>query len=151
MLPTLIMVAVLSNLSFFLCEVAVDISNIVGYDVRRLLVDIAPVPGGDFGDGSLGTIIGNTFGALGIGTVAAAGGIFALVNWRTWIWPLLLVILAAVIGVFFFFLLLGARQAGIIILVALAPIAVICYALPNTKSIFSRWWKMFSKRQIISV
>ncbi|MCI9379313.1 MAG: hypothetical protein HFI06_12605 [Eubacterium sp.] len=143
MLPTLIMVAVLSNLSFFLCEVAVDISNIVGYDVRRLLVDIAPVPGGDFGDGSLGTIIGNTFGALGIGTVAAAGGIFALVNWRTWIWPLLLVILAAVIGVFFFFLLLGARQAGIIILVALAPIAVICYALPNTKSIFSRWWKMF--------
>lgn len=143
MLPTLIMVAVLSNLSFFLCEVAVDISNIVGFDVKRLLVGIAPEPGGDFGNGSLGTLIGNAFGALGIGTVAITGGIFALVNWRTWIWPLLLVILAAVIGVFFFFLLLGARQAGIIILVALAPIAVICYALPNTKSIFNRWWKMF--------
>lgn len=143
MLPALIMVAILSNLSFFLCQIAVDLSNIAGYNVNRLLVDIAPTPGDEFGDGSLGMIVANTLRVLGVGTAAGALGVFAVIKWRTWIWPLLLIILSAVIGVFFFFLLLGARQAGIIVLVALAPVAIVCYALPNTKSVFSRWWKMF--------
>lgn len=148
MLPSLIMVAVLVNLSFFLCQVAVDLSNIVGYDVKQVFSNLGTTPE-DFGDGGIGGIIGDPSGSSGIlptiltgaTGIAAAGALIASAG--TWIWPFLLVLLGAAISIIFFFILLGVRQAAIIILVALAPIAIICYALPNTKSIFSRWWKIF--------
>lgn len=47
-------------------------------------------------------------------------------------------------SIFFFFIILGVRQAGIVILITLAPVAIVCYALPNTKSFFDRWKKMFT-------
>jgi len=148
MLPSLIIVAILVNISFFLCQIAVDLSNIVGLGVKQTFANLG-ANSSEFGDGSLASIVGNPDGDLGIvptlltgvaGTAAAA----ALIATRgVWIWPFLLVLLGAVIAVIFFFILLGVRQAGIIVLVALAPVAIVCYALPNTKKIYERWWKLF--------
>ncbi len=145
MLPSLILVAVLVNLSFFLCQVAVDLSNIVGYGVKQVFVGLGG-PKSEFGEGSLGDIIGSVDGGSGVlAGLLGTGGVVALVATAPkWIWPFLVLLLGAAISVMFFFLLLGIRQAGIIVLIALSPVAIICYALPNTKNIFSRWWKIFS-------
>lgn len=66
-----------------------------------------------------------------------------VVSWEIWLIPFLLALLGCVIGVLFFFVILGVRQAGVLILVALSPIAIVCYALPNTKNLFDKWKKMF--------
>ncbi|MBR3264004.1 hypothetical protein IKF94_02095, partial [Candidatus Saccharibacteria bacterium] len=47
------------------------------------------------------------------------------------------------IGILFFFVLLGARQAGIIMLVVVSPVAFAAYMLPNTKTFFDKWLKAF--------
>ena len=70
------------------------------------------------------------------GVVAAFAGLGAMV-------PILLALISAIISVIFLLLLLSMRQAGIAVLVVLAPIAIICYALPNTKKLFDRWRSLF--------
>lgn len=153
MLPSLIIIAILVNISFFLCQLAVDISNIVGYGINQTFSELGTTTD-EFGDGSLGAIVGNpssttsdnkfagVLPTLLSGGVTIGVGAALIASAGTWIWPFLLVLLGAAISVIFFFILLGIRQAGIIILVTLAPVAIVCYALPNTKNIFSRWWKM---------
>ena len=143
-LPALIVVAILVNISFFLCQLAVDVSNVAGYGIKKIFIELGG-PSSEFGEGSLGDIIGSTDGGSGIlGGLLGTGGVAAVIaTTPKWIWPFLVLLIGATISVMFFFLLLGIRQAGIIILVALSPVAIVCYALPNTKSIFSRWWKMF--------
>lgn len=143
-LPTLIMVAILVNLSFFLCEILVDLSNIAGYSLNKVFVDIAESTGVMKGDAGLGNMIRGlalTF-LEGAGTVIGVRIAFASIE--SWIMPFLLALLIGFISILTFFMLLGVRQGGIIILVALAPVAVICYALPNTKKVFERWWKIFA-------
>ena len=56
--------------------------------------------------------------------------------------PLLFGLITALISVVCFFGLLGLRQACVIALVAIAPLAFVCYMLPNTKRIFDKWLKL---------
>lgn len=143
-LPRLIVVVVMVNLSFVLCQLAVDLSNIIGNSAEGLLSDLANNvnPGGEISyefDDILNSIIATLF------AVGAAGGavIYAASIFGSWIMPFLLVLLSCVVGIIFFFIIMGVRQAGVIILVVLAPLAIVCYALPNTKRFFDRWRKMF--------
>lgn len=143
-LPRLIVVAVLVNLSFVICQLAVDLSNILGSGSEQLLANMANQvnPDGEIGyelDDIVNSILATVLTVGG----ATAGVIFAASLFPIWILPLLLVLLACLIGVLFFFVTLGVRQAGIIILVVIAPLAIVCYALPNTKKLFDRWRKMF--------
>ena len=48
------------------------------------------------------------------------------------------------ISVFFLFVLLSARQAAVVVMVVASPIAVVLYALPNTKTLFRKWMKLFA-------
>ena len=143
-LPRLIIVAILVNLSFVICQIGVDISNILGSGSERLLADMADSvnPTGKIGyelDDYISTIFATIFtaGAVGGGVVLAAS------MFGVWILPLLLILLTCLVSVLFFFITLGVRQAGVIILVVIAPLAIVCYALPNTKRLFDRWRKMF--------
>lgn len=150
-LPSLIIVAVLVNLSFFICQIAVDLSNILGYELRERFLEfasnIAIEP--DFTDGSAGSIVGYI-----VSTIVSAGaltgiGIVLFSNLGAWIWPFLLSLLVVAIGVLFFFIILGVRQTGIIILIVLSPVAIVCYALPNTKGFFDRWRKMLTSLLVV--
>ena len=148
-LPRLIAVAVLVNISFIICQLAVDLSNILGAGLNSLFTELAKtVATNDGGEVfKLGPVI-RTIAQTAIGVTVdgigfAALGYLAALNWDVWLWPLLLVLIGIVIGIIFFFILLGVRQAGVIILVALAPVAIVCYALPNTKKLFDRWLQIF--------
>lgn len=144
-LPRLIIVVVLVNLSYILCQLAVDISNIVGSRLDALLRGLGE-DAFKFGETK------NLVQGLVDGGVDAVGGILgvagivsiAAFTWDVWLPMLFLTLVGALIGVLFFFLTLGIRQAGVLIMVVLAPLAIVCYALPNTKTIFDKWWKVFS-------
>lgn len=138
-LPKLVITALLVNASYIICQAAVDISNIVGNSAKDLLEGIAGQIGGkkDWGIliGGLLTTLGIT-GGIGVATFVGSG-IWGLLL------PLLLGLLGLIIAVLFFFFLLGARKALIIVFVVISPIAFLLYALPNTKKVFDKWFKIF--------
>lgn len=146
-LPKLIVVAVLINLSYILCVLAVDISNILGNSFQNLFRAMADgmtlkldITGADVGKEALitgGTILGIVI----LGRLVSLTGEFWMHRYVAI--ALLVGALGVAISIFFLFILLAAREAAIVVLIVLAPVAVVLYALPNTKSIFNKWLKMF--------
>jgi len=137
LLPRLIISAILINLSYIICQLAVDISNILGYSLSETFKSI-PV---DQPEGRFISTASSIFSGLTVG-LAVGGFAIASMGWAV-VLSLLLALLSAVIAVFFMFVLLGVRQAGVVLLTVLAPLAIVCYMLPNTQSIFDRWKNMF--------
>ena len=124
-LPKLIIAAILINLSYLICMLFVDISNILGVGFNNIFSNIiVSIDGGSSaGTGAqvLTTVVtGAVAGAVGFLTLnPVTVGIFGSVI----VIPLVLGLIGVLIGVLFFFILLGARQAGIIMLVVASPIA----------------------------
>lgn len=151
-LPRLIMVVVLTNLSFIFCQIAVDLSNIFGnalYSLfNRMSTTDVEVTGtaGHLAD-ALVVMLGG--GAAVAGTWYIGGAVATVATIAGWLPGILLALVVALLGILFFFILLGVRQAAIIILIALAPVAVVCYALPNTKPFFDRWRRAFTSLLVL--
>lgn len=138
MLPRLIIAAVLVNMSYLISQIMVDISQIIGASVKGLLDGIAP--GGKMPEwkGLIGEALkGNVGGAALAG--AALGGV-AVIGLLAISGP---VLAAATLAILITIIILIGRQAAIVILTAVAPIAFVAYLLPNTESLFRRWLKMF--------
>lgn len=147
-LPRLILVAVLVNLSFLICQLAVDLSNIVGSQLNSLLRGLVTVGEDESFNMShvsnLTQVLVEGGSFLTTGAIGIAAGAIAIANWHVWLPALALTIVGAIIGVLFFFITLALRQAGVLLAVVVAPIAIVCYALPNTKSFFDKWRKLFT-------
>ena len=130
-LPRLIIGALLVNLSYYLCQIFVDLSNILGHTLKDALESGA----GGVGTGSEATGWGSAIAAAivgGVGVVvfaALAVGIPALI--------------AGFFAIMTVFIILVVRQAGIILLVAISPVAFAAWLLPNTEDLFKKWMKMF--------
>ena len=130
-LPRLIIGALLVNLSYYLCQIFVDLSNILGHTLKDAL---------EAGAGDIGT----TSEAAGWGSVIAAaivgvGGVAAFAALAIGI-PTLAAGFLAIMTVF---IILVVRQAGIILLISMSPIAFAAWLLPNTEDLFKKWMKMF--------
>jgi len=147
-LPRLIMIVVLVNISFILCQLAVDLSNILGFGLEKFFTNLSQNTTVTVGDFASNLIVG-LFSTVATGGVIAGAVVASAVTWEFWIIPLVLFLIGIVISIFFFAIILGVRKAGIIILIVLAPVAIVCYALPNTKRFFDRWLKMFSSLLIV--
>lgn len=132
-LPKLILGAILINLSFYICQLAVDLSNILGYALKGVLEGAslkAEAPGvGGLGGGFVAVLTG----ALGL--VGAPLFAFLTVSVPMLIWTLLSIAAALLILVF--------RQAAVILLIAISPIAFAAWLLPNTESLFKKWVSAF--------
>ena len=151
-LPKLIIGAVLINMSYIICQLAVDLSNILGMAIggmfKNMAVDIdtqvanlsvnlnptqaSSVPG-KFPTGVL--VVVGISAALGISAFLSAGPAIII--------PALLALLSLAIGVLFLFIMLALRQAIAVILVVISPMAFAAYILPNTKKIFDKWFDAF--------
>lgn len=141
LLPRIVVTAILVNISFFLCQIAVDISNLVGNSVVGFFgngeivqtsiesgasntdtTEIAGVDGGWSESMSTGVVLGT----------AAIGLVLALTFGLPGLIVLALLVLALVM-----------RKAIILLLVVIAPLAFVAYLLPNTEGWFKKWWKLF--------
>lgn len=134
LLPKLIVVAILVNTSYFVCQLAVDISNYLGYALAQF-----------FGQALLprvedGQLVNNpqVNGAVGVlvAAVLAAGLILYLTVSMS-------VLVPAVFALVMVVIILIARQALIVLLIVVSPIAFAAYLLPNTEKLLKSWWKMF--------
>jgi len=149
MLPRLVAGAILVNLSFWICAIAVDLSNIGGSSLKALFDSIGAgfsLPAAQ-GNGFLdGFAVSNSWQGI-VGTLLAGGlGIVALYLGFAAILPLLA---AVVITAAATLLALIIRQAAIVILIVLSPLAFVAFLLPNTQALFTRWRRMFTTLLIL--
>lgn len=146
MLPRLIIAAVLVNISYWICSVAIDISNIIGYSIQDIFISMRNSLVGGEGN-SWDLVSWKSIGGfiLSGGTVAAAAGIggFALLASAGTVggalYMLLPILLGVLIAVLVALMVMAARQAIITILVILSPLAFVAYLLPNTEKYFEKW------------
>ena len=140
-LPKLILVAILVNLSYYICLICVDLSNIFGNGLKDLFDNLSTgAPTLSIPDSNLtGKSIGTT-AITGVAVLAAMVGMVGAV-WQNpaILLSLLVSALGVVIAIFFLFILLAAREAAIVALVVISPVAFVCYVLPNTKKLFDKW------------
>lgn len=143
LLPRLIIAALLVNLSYFVCQLAVDISNIIGSSLKTFLdsLSIFPAAQGILDKSTWITELTTTIltGQFALGTLAVGSIIAAY----TGIGLLLPIILGALLALAAMVLILIARQALIILLVVIAPLAFLAMLLPNTENYFKQWRKIF--------
>lgn len=130
-LPRLIIGALLVNLSYYLCQIFVDLSNILGHTLKDALESGA----GGIGTGSEATGWGSAIAAAIVGGVGVIVFAALAVGIPT--------LIAGFFAIMTVFIILVVRQAGIILLVAISPVAFAAWLLPNTEDLFKKWMKMF--------
>lgn len=143
-LPKLIVAALMINLSYIICQLAIDIANIAGYGMKSLL-------------GRIGSTVNisdmSTIEAPGAKPAVATGilvGLVALLvvpallsQGTAILVPVFIAIIGIVIAVFTLFCILAIRKAFAVVLVVISPMAFVCYMLPNTKKLFDKWFTAF--------
>ncbi len=133
-LPKLIVGAVLVNLSFYICQLAVDLSNILGFTLKEALEGAVSGVGGS----SSNSAIASGLGAAVAGILVLTGTVLfaALAVSVPTLLSLMLVLLVVLV-------ILIVRQAAIVLLISIAPLAFAAWLLPNTESLFKKWVSMF--------
>ena len=146
LLPRLIIAAILVNISYFICAIAIDLSNILGYSLQEIFTSIRQntfnISNNTWSNSTnMGWGMVTTFvlsgGAAAIGAIALAGDVPAA------LYLLIPILVGLVLTVLVVLLILAARQAIIIILVVVAPLAFVAYLLPNTEQLFKKWRDLF--------
>lgn len=137
MLPKLIVTAVLINLSYIICAVLVDLSNVLGVGLRGLLESGLGIQAAQ-GAGAGATVSG----FLVAGSITLTSIIIAVCINPGLVVTLLLFLGSAAIAVLFLWLVLVVREVVVILGIVLSPVAFACSALPNTESLFKKWIKI---------
>ena len=137
-LPKLIITAILVNFSYLILGVLIDLSHIIGNGIGSAIRTIA----GESMSAEASAQASNTISTIA-GAVAGAGviggGVAIATTGPAIILPVVLFIITTVISVFFGFVMLTIRQAAIIMVIVLAPLAMVLYALPNTAAITKKY------------
>jgi len=144
MIPRLVIAAVLVNLSFTICAILLDLSNIAGYAFQDAFMGI---------ENTIATVGENTTTwtwsevistALSNGALAVGAGYAVSLALTTEILPMLVpAATLAGLTLLFILLIMAARQALIIILIIISPLAFVCYLLPGTEKWFKKWRDSF--------
>lgn len=142
--PRVVIAAILVNLSFIICALMIDLSNIFGVALQDMFNEIrsqvsangafngAPLP--TWSDLVAMVLSGGAATAGVYGALAATGG--SLASAAYWLLPIIASILLTLTVVF---IILAARQALLIILTVISPLAFVCYLLPGTEKFFEKW------------
>ncbi|HRN90397.1 MAG TPA: hypothetical protein PK543_01795 [Candidatus Saccharibacteria bacterium] len=142
LLPRLIIAAILVNLSYTVCQLAVDISNILGWSLRDVFTALAPAADVTKTTGDASGNFGGWAAIVAI-IIGGAGIAFAALS------ALIPILLAALIGLVVVFLILLLRKALIVILIIISPLAFVAFLLPNTEQWFKKWFKAFGSMLMV--
>ncbi len=157
--PKLIVAAILINLSYIICQIAIDLANIAGRSIGTLFegitkslqeinsvhVDLGNGNSADVGSQAwIGGIPEGGWQAIVLIVVTVIASAAVLTQGWAIVIPVLIGLLGILIAVLGLICILGIRQAACVLLVAASPLAFACYMLPNTQPIFKKWSKAFS-------
>ena len=154
-LPRLIIAAILVNVSYYVCAIGVDLSNIIGTSIHDLIYSLRDNmfnhSTGHVNDASAftwssivgfvlsgGALVGAGLAGAHIAVIAAGGSIVAMIYF------LLPMILGVFLTVLVVLLILAARQALIVCLIIVSPLAFVAYLLPGTEKWFDKWKDVFA-------
>ena len=128
----LIVVAIATNFSFYICAALADLSNIAGVGIYDLIRSMIPGNGdGPFSISGLGTAISMVVGATILIVLAYMSLHLVILS--------LILILA----------LITLRQVALLMLVIMSPVAFACYLFPNTAKWFTKWWNYYIQLLIV--
>ena len=144
LLPRLIIAAILVNVSYWICAIAVDISNIAGYSLYDLMKTTKEAVNGAVQVPLWKTVIAGVLAGQATVAGVAVSALAVAAFPEAAIWLVVPLVLGAIFAVFLAVVILIARQALIIILVFLSPLAFVAYLLPNTEKLFHMWRKSFT-------
>jgi hypothetical protein len=140
-MPRILIAAILINLSIYIVAGLVDITNVVGGTLGKVMTD--PLAGAGAFNFSPSTVqAGNIIGSTGIVTaLGVTGGIVGgLASVEVGQFILLFIVMPVVLGLLAAFITLILRKAAILALILVSPVAFALYCLPNTEKYFRKWW-----------
>ncbi len=153
MIPKMLVVAIMVNLSFIICQIAIDVGNILGRNIGELFNNITKtisVPPEIVVDSekvlttdAMSSFTSSVLNPILCVIVAVLGAAVVLSQGLAVIIPVLLAFISILVAVITLVAILGVRQAAVVLLVVASPIAFVCYMLPNTKPIFDKWFNAF--------
>ena len=139
-LPRVLLCAIIVNLSYLICQVLVDMSNIAGGGIRSLfeamIKNSALVARGTNDTGITIAVAAVVIGLLGVVVVLMKISPVFIV-------PVMISAIGLLLAVVFLFLVLGVRQVLAVLLVVISPVAIICYSVPGLKGVYKKWFNLF--------
>lgn len=158
MLPRLIVMAIIVNLAYYICAIAIDLSNVAGEGLRNMFGSMGNfIAGGGAGAGGNGFV---KTGVLGLFSAAAGGGGAAMsaagvalsvgaAGWVAIVVAAIVLVLVVIVAVIIMYLMLGVRNVIVIFCIVVSPLAFAMFILPNTQHLFKKWWELFKAAIII--
>lgn len=143
MLPRIIAAAILINLSFFICGMLIDVFNVIGGTVRTIIISgmkLVPDPSGAVSVNNLGVEIGSWI--LGLSATLVTLTASVVLGFTAFVVP---VIIGGAMATLAFFIGIMLRLVLIVLLIVVAPVAIAAMILPNTESLFKKWWSSLIK------
>ena len=155
MLPRIIVAVILINLSIYIVAVLEDVFNILGSG----LYDLIKTPFGDAWKLDIGGTTSSLFTVAATTTTAVAGGAVVLAGLSglltaslfasVGLYLVLAVVVPVLIAILGVLITLMIRQGLLVLLVMTSPIAFALYCLPNTESLFRRWWNLLLRTLVV--
>lgn len=144
-LPRLAIAAILVNVSFWICALAIDLSNTLGFGIHSLFTGVMGSLNNSeayqnltWSNVAVSVLSGTAVAALG------AYGIYgALVNLPGLLITLIPTLVGVLLSVLVALLVISVRQALITCLVIISPLAFVAFLLPNTEKYFAKWRELF--------
>lgn len=141
MIPRLVIVAIAINASYFIMAIAFDLANILGVSIKQIFDGLASSVSAEnmnwadviatFVSGTLATGGAVVAGVAIVGATGLPASALALLA--------LPFIVVAVLCILAAFATLFIRNALVIVLAVISPLAFAAYLLPNTEKLFTKW------------
>ncbi len=145
-LPRIIIAVLLVNLSYIICMLMIDVSNVLGNSFRDFFIKLEPEILGDANiDELTWTKLVGLFTGAGV-TIALFGSFVGSLT--PYLFMLIPIIISGAISLLIGLVTIAARQAIVALLVMIAPLAFVAYLLPNTEKWFSRWRELLFRMLI---
>lgn len=144
LIPRLVVAAVLVNLSYYITAIALDVSNVLGYSIQDMFNAIREQTfhlTNDDLSGANTSLTWATITGVALGAGGLIGGAYFLASGA--IYLLIPVLIGLILTAILVLVVLAARQAIIVILVIIAPLAFVANLLPNTEKLFEKWKDLF--------
>ncbi|MEO5949243.1 MAG: hypothetical protein ABIP74_02480 [Candidatus Saccharimonas sp.] len=145
-MPRLIIAAVLVNISFWVCALAIDISNTLGYGIHSLFMNVFDSlnTAGNYQNLTWSNVATSVLSGTAVAGLAAYGIYGAL---SAGLAGTLIMFIPTLVGVLLSvlvaLLVISVRQALITCLVIISPLAFVAFLLPNTEKWFTKWRELF--------
>lgn len=121
MLPRIVILAIVINISFYVCAAIVDLCNIAGRGVMALLISTSPGSEGLGLGEKIGTVVSNVATGVAGGIAGVVAGVILFVSIGP---PAVLALIVIILALIF-------RGVALTMMVIISPIAIALYLFPS--------------------